>query len=209
MYETSVATDVEIVFDDGTCITVHRLILIAHSRHLAGVFRDDPTATRIHVGNDDRRLFKLIIDFLYQEILPDDFDVPADALSILKLCDKHGFVDLKMLMESRIVQTKAAELAVVAQSHNCALLKEAAIKFISDDLSNVMGKDGWNDLLKWPELVNDVFYMQATRARPSYRSGLDSLGVAALRSRAASQGLDVDGSRESLVKRLNQNNERK
>ena len=211
LYETKAATDIDFVFAGGHRIKAHRFILAAHDSHLGGLSDDDSSGTtEIHLTGEDPRLFEIIIRFLYTESLPEDFDDQADAISVLKLADKHGFADLKMLMEARISESKdiiteesAVEILIVAESHNCALLKEAAMKVVVDEMPHIIGKNGWDDLLQWPDLANEVFNTQAKRSRPDENADdLDRLGVSALRSRAADAGLEVDGSREVLIKRL-------
>ena len=60
-----------------------------------------------------------------------------------------------------------------------------------------------DDLLKWPDLTNQVFRTQAKHSLPDDSTDpLDGLGVPALRYRAADKGLEVDVSRKTLVKRL-------
>ena len=204
------ATNVDLVVGEHR-IGVHRVILAVHGSHLATIGEESSgVVAEIPMDGEDFQLIEMLVRFLYKETLPDNFDDEADALNLLKVADKYGFVNLKMLLEARVVQAKhiiradsAVEILLFAESHNCALLRETAMKMVVNKMPEIRGKSGWDDIFKCPELAQDLFRYQSECSKPwDGNDKLDRLGVAVLRARAAEKGLEVDGSRTVLIERL-------
>ena len=210
--ESQTGTDVTFVVG-GHRIGAHRIILIARGSCFAELMQDlSDGVSEVPLDGEDPRLFEILLRYLYTESLPSDFDYQADAIPMLKIADKYSIVDLKMAMEAHIVKDKsiftkdsAVDLLLLAHSHTCALLQEAATKLLSARIPAIIGTDDWNNLAKSPELLGEVVRHQAVRNMKSVDANaniLDSLNVGSLRVRAAKRGLEVDGSRDALVKRL-------
>ena len=169
---------------------------------------------------------------------------PGTALSLLEEADKFGACDLKRVLESVLVDrflspSNCCEMLLWADSHWCALLKEAAANvFCSDPIAATTGKNhGWKMLRKSPELLSQLVIRYARRTKsktkdrgmPPCGSSCSSnnnskdgilerdrnrrrcscscrchrdLSVGELRERLEEAGLDPDGSRKMLVRRL-------
>jgi hypothetical protein len=95
---------------------------------------------------------------------------------------------------------QAADLAILADAKNCAFLLERSLQLIVDNSSHVKQTEGWTRLQESPKLLSAAFDALVAN-RNTGVSSLDK-GVAILRKRAHDQGLDVDGSREDLMKQL-------
>lgn len=150
--------------------------------------------------------------FHYIEEVPSDFDMEK-AVELLKLADKFGFVNLKILMEAMIVESptllskdSCLGLLLVAEAHNCALLREASMSVAIEHIPELMASENWKDVVQSPDLLQEMLLYQAQRGRRFIRhsgaTAFEQLTVSTLRKRLAERDLDVDGSREVLVKRL-------
>lgn len=149
----------------------------------------------------------------------DDKEETGDELmakSIITVADRFGCTSLKLYSESCIVQdilrpSNAARLLLFADSHSCALLKEACMNLSVVDPESVMDSNpaDWK-LLK---ASNDVFeeLLLYPHRRKHYFPVLDheditfndavSYDVTSLRERLEKYHLDTDGSREMLFQR--------
>ena len=180
--------------------------------------------------------FETMLEFIYTNKVPDlkhytnkndDDDDDDDgndggfededmAKSIITVADRFGCTSLKLYSESCIVQdilrpSNAARLLLFADSHSCALLKEACMNLSVVDPESVMDSNpaDWK-LLK---ASNDVFeeLLLYPRRRKHYFPVLDheditfndavSYDVTSLRERLEKYHLDTDGSREMLFQR--------
>jgi hypothetical protein len=213
----SIATKVASLYDSKLCVDatfvvgghrfeVHQWLLHLYSPTLVDMLGDDAAEVPINDGTS-AELFETMIRFLYNSELPANFSNKDDALDLLQLADKFGCSDLKMLLEARIVETpelfcpdQAADLAILADAKNCAFLLERSLQLIVDNSSHVKQTEGWTRLQESPKLLSAAFDALVAN-RNTGASSLDK-GVAILRKRAHDQGLDVDGSREDLMKRL-------
>ena len=146
-------------------------------------------------------LFKTMIDYLYSEQVPANFDWATNGVDLLKLADKYGLVNLKLHAEWLIVCKNAEHmhewaprLLLVADQHNCALLREKCVEIVAGNVGTYSKCAEWGLLLQSPSIAHDLL----TRANNC--DGMESLD--SLRKRAEEQGLEVDGSREMLIKRL-------
>ena len=95
----------------------------------------------------------------------------------------------------------AAEILLLADSHAYALLKEQAMNLIVDNYSKVKATSGWKQLRESSSLLTEVLDNMSGEAINKGDAG-EKMGVSELRKRLASRGLDADGTREMLVKRL-------
>ena len=148
----------------------------------------------------------------------DDDKNEAKAKNILLVADRFRCTDLKMYMESYIVETilvpsNAARWLLVADSHACALLKEASMNAYLTDSNTVMtaSHDDWNKLKESNDLLVELLMYSTSGGRKKYSSVVDDgdgtandadgFDVVSLRERLEKYILDVDGSKDILLKR--------
>jgi hypothetical protein len=96
----------------------------------------------------------------------------------------------------------AADVLLAADAQTCALLKEAAIDFLAAHHSKVKSTDGWLRLKESDILMEEI--METLAAKSSGRNGgtIDIMPVATLWRELDERRLDLDGSRDMLVRRL-------
>ena len=106
-----------------------------------------------------------------------------------------------------------AELILFADATNCALLKEAAMGKFVDDIEGVMASDGYDQVKESPAILAEMMaaMVSANKKRPPSDGGDDGDGkdykrmrVVTLREKLEAKGLNIDGSKDMLVSRLNE-----
>ena len=150
-------------------------------------------------------MFAIMIRFMYSNSLHKDFIIEEQGLDLLKLVNRFACTDLKMFLEAEWLESEAlrvencAEMLLFADANSCALLKEAAMDMIVGNTSKVMKTEGWKSLKESNELVLEVLERQSSCKEGDTVSGM--------RKRLASLGLDTDGTKGMLVKRLKKGEE--
>lgn len=191
----------------------HFLILKSAAPILAEIASTSDDSPRIvEIPDVSSDLFKAMLLYMY------GFEVPAlgednsFTQNIIRAADKYGLVYLKLEAEAYYVSSttmtseNVMEHLQFACSNNCAYLKERAIDFIAENQFQVLRQldvDSPESCLS----VSEIFACMARRERQSGVQGIDeneyhALCIVELRRLAHTKGLDVDGSRESLISAL-------
>ena len=156
-----------------------------------------------------------MLDFIYTVETP-EIDKEEDAIELLVAADRFDCIQLKLFVESVLVEKflkagNAAALFLFADSHWCALLKEAATNRILDDADSVKKTPDWRWVRESQRLMTELLEASLEDERCSSakrnRNGSTSTGdpdrwnVTSLRRKLKRAKLEVDGSREILVNR--------
>ena len=145
----------------------------------------------------------------------DDEDLEANARDLIDAADRFGVINLKLEVEARYVDSttittdNVVELLLYADSKNCALLKEAAMDFIAENVQEVLDKASlkdvpgglYSDLLAAVAREREWFFDDDSSTQSSI-DRLSTMPVSDLRRQAHKKGLDYDGSREVLIDAL-------
>lgn len=103
-------------------------------------------------------------------------------------------------VESNLLTMKnAAAMLLLVDAHSCAFLKETAMELVVSKSHDLLKTKGSGCLKESSSLLAEVFDRQ-TEAHGSHQRNHES--ISNLRKQLADRGLDVDGSKEMLVKRL-------
>ena len=138
-------------------------------------------------------------------------DLKENAEDIINVADKYGVVSLKLEAEASFVDTtaitfeNAIDTLLFADSKNCALLKEAVMDFIADNREEAVKSLAFENVPG--AAMKDLLTAVNRKEGKASISGSDFslMRVNILRSLLHEKGLDVDGSREVLIARLEQN----
>ena len=128
-----------------------------------------------------------------------------DPREVLKVANRFGCSSLKLIAEAEIVKAgidaeNAAELLMFADAHSCALLREAALEFCLAHPSDIRNSEGWKQLKESSELLAEL--VGASPTQFSDDGEYDTMRVATLREKLDEKDLEVDGTRETLIRRL-------
>jgi hypothetical protein len=206
----------EVASGDGKeLLYAHGPILAARCPTLASLAEDCDPDTHIPIGDVQADVFRMLLRFIYGGEVPSKEVINDQAKDIIHAADKYGCVGLKLAVEAEmaaagITTENAAELILFADATNCALLKETAMDFFVKNAQEVMASEGYMQVAESPaimqEMVAAVVSGNKKRLADASTDANDGdykdMRVIPLRQKLNEKGLDVDGSRETLIARL-------
>ena len=159
-------------------------------------------------------VFNHVLFYTYGGKITED-DMKTSTKEITNAADKYGVVHLKLEAEEYYTKSIALNINNVldnllyADSKNLALLKEAVMDFILVNGDDVMDKVSFSNVPG--DIVKDLLAAVARgKAKSSSSSdkvadNYNTMRVATLRKMLDEKGLEVDGSRESMIALLKEN----
>lgn len=195
-------------------IHAHRFILQQFSSTLDELCepRGDGMTT-ISITDVDPNVFKRMLFYMYGGKLSND-DMKQHAKSIIDVVDKYGIVGLKLEAEAAYVTSETITIDNVidkllyADSKNLALLKEAEMDYLVRNGKEAMTKLSFDNV---PGYAMKDLLAAMTRgkseegdatAKSYIANDYNTMRVNTLRKLLHERGLDVDGSREMMIARL-------
>jgi len=206
------------MFDvDGNTLPAHKNILSVRAPTIFELMKDNNRnndgVVVVPIPKMESNIFEGVLKFVYCVEIPTIVD-KATATQYLLAANRLGVVDLKLYVESKIVEkfldtSNAAEMLILADSHSCPLLKEAALKVYDTNARAVMESEGWSHIEESPRLLVELLtFCKVTQHHSSSVGSSDNiedvtkLDVTALRERLTEANLDIDGNQEILIERL-------
>jgi hypothetical protein len=188
----------------------HRLILMKAAPVLADMCMSNETPSLVKLSNVSPDTFEVLLSYIYGSRTI-DFGTGTDLThtkAIIAVADRFGITNLKLEAEAYYVPLltitfeNAMEELIFAGSMNCALLKEEVIDFIIENKVTFVKK---KMLSNAPEgIINDV--MTAIARKELREVGVENefcmMSISDLRRLSSERGIDVDGSREALISKL-------
>jgi BTB/POZ domain len=198
----------------GRSFKAHRSILAQHAPALMRLAEkneedsSDTKKTMIELPDVDPLAFAYLLAYCYDGSLPRPFRTFDKVNSLLIAADRFECTSLKLYVEHYAAEnvlrgTNAADFLLLADSMSCAFLKEAALGEIAFVPEAVFRSDGWTRVMKSERLMMEVMrarYCEPTKEDKKRRA--ECMSVDTLRYQLEARRLDVDGSRETLVKRF-------
>jgi len=132
----------------------------------------------------------------------------SNIKDIIDAADKYGIVHLKLEAESKYVKRTTISLENVmdnllyADAKNLALLKEAAMDYIVENKLAVLEEVSFKDCPGTPTLMKDVLSAVARETGAANGNRYSTMRISELRKKLCKKGLDIDGSRETLIATL-------
>ena len=158
----------------------------------------------------DRDTFGVIHQYIYAMLDVDavgTWDSLEKTQSILQAADKFGCTPLKLYAESVLTNKflmpdTCAALLVMADSYSCPLLKEAAKDMYKEHSVAVLRSDEWKNLMMdCPKLLSELLCACSVASCSYKEDKVKTWDVPTLRKKLQDAKLDLDGSKEMLVKR--------
>eukprot|EP00542_Grammatophora_oceanica_P009515 CAMPEP_0194031694 /NCGR_PEP_ID=MMETSP0009_2-20130614/4802_1 /TAXON_ID=210454 /ORGANISM="Grammatophora oceanica, Strain CCMP 410" /LENGTH=387 /DNA_ID=CAMNT_0038671917 /DNA_START=83 /DNA_END=1249 /DNA_ORIENTATION=+ len=206
MFHSPKLTDV--VFSvAGQKFEAHRIVVSITAPALYDLAAEATSDEDVEIPDMKPAVFRSLLRFMYLTELPNTAFLREQGRNLLEAADRFECKNFKLRLEAAIVESvlnkkNAAKWLLFAESHSCALLKEASIDVITKASATCIESDGWELLKKSPVLVSEIMEAQHRKRPRSGDGDIDSMSVSKLRSKLEEKGLDVDGTREMLVKRL-------
>ena len=200
---------------DHQLFYAHKTILSARSPALSSLADDFTSGAPIPITDVHPDLFRMLLRFIYGGEVPPNDTLRKDARAIVRAADRFGCTGLNLAAEAElamdgITKENAAELILFADGTNCAMLKEAAMEYFVANAQDVMASDGYREVTESNKIMAEMMAAMAAgnKKRPAESSDSDGgrdykrMRVATLRQKLDVKSLDVDGSKEMLVSRL-------
>ena len=151
-------------------------------------------------------VFRHLLYYVYGGKLPDE-ELKSNAKEIIDAADKYGIVGLKLEAEAAFVTSEtitfdnAIDNLLYADATNCALLKETVLDFIAENGSEASEKLSFEHV---PGNVIPYLLAALTKGKQKENDANDfsMMRISDLRKMLAEKGLDIDGSREMMIARL-------
>ena len=175
--------------------------------------------TTVSITDVKPDVFKHVLFYLYGGKLSND-ELKNNAKDIINACDKYGIaISLKLEAEACYVNTTTFTIDNVldnllfADSKNLAALKEAVMDYIVENGESIIGKVSF-DTVSGSTVTDVLTAMSRSKKKKDNVTSDDDGGgtndyntmrVATLRKMLHEKGLNVDGSREALVRLLKEN----
>ncbi|KAL6603676.1 hypothetical protein ACP70R_044037 [Stipagrostis hirtigluma subsp. patula] len=145
----------------GESFAAHKLVLAARSPVFMAEFfgsMEERTTERVEIEDMEAAVFKAMLHFIYTDTVPELDEEPEAAVTmaqhLLAAADRYGLDRLKLICEGNLaggidVDTAATTLAL-AEQHNCSLLKDKCLEFITaapEKLDAVLATEGYKHLV--------------------------------------------------------------
>ena len=196
-----------------TTLYAHRIIMEKCASNILGELckteeDDDIAITSVSVTDVKPDIFKHMLYYTYGGKISDE-DMKDNAKDIIDAADKYGIVGLKLEAEASLVNfttitfDNAIDNLLYADSKNCALLKEAILDFIAENRTESPKRLSFNNVPGHviPDLLTAVNRGDSGTSANT-NNDLSTMRVNDLRKMLNDKGLDVDGSREMMIARL-------
>ena len=198
----------------------HRAILKTRSPTLAGLADESEHSTPVPIKDVRPSIFRMILRFIYGGEIPSKDILNTEAKVIVRAADEYGCTGLKLAAEAALASAgitteNAAEIILFADATNCAMLKEVAMDYFVENANDVMESDGFKQIEESPAILKELLkFGVGDKKRPADTStdagrggDFKRMRIATLRQKLDERGLDIDGSKEMLVARLEESAE--
>ena len=156
-------------------------------------------------------IFKHLLFYVYGGKISDE-ELKSNAKEIIDAADKYGIVALKLEAEAAFVTSttftfeNAIDNLLYADATNCAFIKEAVMDFIAENRMEATTKLSFNNVPGHviPDLLTAMNRNVDDGSTSTDANDFSMMRVSTLRKMLDEKGLDVDGSREAMIVRLEQ-----
>jgi hypothetical protein len=197
---------------DLTSKIVHgRLISRRHS-HTFGynsLFKTSPKHFSIVINDVSVEVFYIVLQYVYGGCSPDAETTIKLANDLIRCAHRFDIFRLKMLIENTLVEMCVIDMKNVvdyllfAEANDCALLKEYALTYFVLHVEDVLNSKQTKKLQEYPDLMKEVLIAVAKGNKKSARhSPIRMMSVSEMRRELALRGINVNGSKEVLISRL-------
>ncbi len=187
----------------------HSFILKTCAPILASSFdSDDKEITTVSITDVEPAIFCHLLYYVYGGSVSDG-EMKTHAKDIINSADKYSIVNLKLAAEVAYVEStkitieNSIDNLLYADSRNCAFLKEVVMDYLAENSLSASQQLSFADVPGY--LMKDVFAAVGRKmlgTKDGSDDELSAMSVSELRRNLAEVGLDVDGSRESMIEAL-------
>lgn len=192
----------------------HKLVIktCAKGSILASLCESCDGSEHVPIKDVHPKVFRLLLRYIYGgEITAAEWK--NHGKDLIAASDKYDLANIKIEAEWWYVKhikfspADVVEVVAYAAKMNCFLLKEAATNFIVANVDEVLSSGTVKDIPETKDIMHDILVSVSSvnkkkQKRKFSRDNFDQHSINDLRNELAWQGKDVDGSRETLISRL-------
>ena len=210
---------------EDTVIPAHKFILKVNANDLYECVATGKGKAPVPIKDTSLEVFRIVLRYVYGADLPDESVLKEIGRDIIEAANLYGVIDLKVAVETELVDLLVINMKNVvdwllfADTKMCPLLKEYAISFFVTRAADILNLESSKRLKEAPDLFEELMVEVARdrdrcREKARGRRGRSifhqrgEVSVGELRRKLDEKGLDVDGSKEILVSRLEGSNKR-
>mmetsp|Transcript_28172 Transcript_28172/g.57168 ORF Transcript_28172/g.57168 Transcript_28172/m.57168 type:complete len:420 (-) Transcript_28172:1201-2460(-) len=196
----------------------HTTILGARAPFLASLAEEEGDGIVIPISGVEPDVFEILLQFVYGGKIPAPYLLKKHARALTDSADRFCCTGLKLAAEvelatSGLSNRTVADLVLFADAKNCAQLKESAIDFIIKNYDAVKATEGYSRVKESSDILVEIMSAMSSSLSSKKRkeppsndigSGYNykEMNVAMLRRELDNKGLELDGSKEMLISRL-------
>eukprot|EP00579_Thalassiosira_antarctica_P003264 CAMPEP_0201903904 /NCGR_PEP_ID=MMETSP0902-20130614/55721_1 /ASSEMBLY_ACC=CAM_ASM_000551 /TAXON_ID=420261 /ORGANISM="Thalassiosira antarctica, Strain CCMP982" /LENGTH=445 /DNA_ID=CAMNT_0048437973 /DNA_START=300 /DNA_END=1637 /DNA_ORIENTATION=+ len=155
-------------------------------------------------------IFRHVLRYIYGGGPPKKDFLLEHAMDIIDVANYFGVDGLKLEAEATLVASRSITVAnfveyiLFADAKECALLKKYAVSVFIARSKDVINSESFMELAKSPKLMKELMLSVVDYGGTPPIEGDDfgMMSVITLRKRLEEKGLDIDGSKEMLISRL-------
>jgi hypothetical protein len=167
----------------------------------------------VPLTNIDSEIFGLILSYVYgMDITAEDWK--AHSQDLIDAADRYNVPDLKLEAEAwyvkftDITSDNVINLLLYADAKNCALLKESVMDYFVKNGKEALEQVSFDEIPVSRSLFTDLLLAMSVKNESSEDGcNYKVMRISSLRKELDGLGLDTDGSRETLMKRLEDEDE--
>ena len=221
--------DVSFIVGD-TVIYAHKLILKLNAGLLhTFIDKTGDVSSPVKIEGTTAEIFRFVLTYIYGDDEPDPIFLVEQYEEIIDVADKYGIIGLKLQAEaakicSLTIDSSASNELIehlrFAYSKNCALLKEHLTSIYTSKFDDLVRSSSFDELAKSPDILRDLMIAVADYKEKSVLSGVSFLSargytvteekdrndstVNDLIGELIDLELDIDGTKETLIARLDE-----
>jgi len=182
--------------------SVHSLIIQNNAPILAKYLDQDNTSCVIIEGISPE-VFQHVLNFVYAEKYPSDEEIFNHGSELIDAANRYELTGLKLTVEHVLVRERiltrenVSDYILFADAQSCPLLKEYAMAYFLLNAKQVLKHVSSQRLRESSELLSEIVMTMAESNTDD-----ETLSVNELRLELGKRKLDVDGSKEALLSRL-------
>ena len=207
MFNNEEMSDIMFEIGNNTTFHAHRFILQECAPQLVPCDeKGDEEVTTIPITDVKPEIFQHLLYYMYGGKVSDEH-MKAYAKDIIDAADRYGVVNLKLEAEAYFVESTIITFDNMmdhlhfAASKNCALLQEAVLDFVVENSGEVLDKVSLDDVPG--SAVSDLLAATSRKIEGGKEGdNLNIMRVSELRQKLLEKGLDIDGSRKTMIATL-------
>ena len=227
LLESEDDTDVSFKVGDTT-IPAHKLILKTNAPILHS-FCPKRGKAAVQIRNTTPEVFRIVLRYIYggdasdvidalnleKKIVVSNLQRDQFGKGIIEAANRYGVVGLKLAVETALVERHIlsfetfVDWILFADAKMCPLLKEYATNYFSSRVKDILNSKKSEKLKESPKLMSELMLAATADPNDCFVQQTSRMSVDELRKALDGKGLDVDGSKEMLVSRLDESNSNK